>query len=64
MDLAEGQAIGHDRLTVRSSIRNDVGRVQQFSVLQSADAALASVCQQDARAECVLMKPTFVNERA
>src|SRR5262245_40754984 len=55
MELAEGEAVRHNRLPLRLSAGQDVRSVEQLLVAQTADRAAFAVGAQDTLAECLLM---------
>lgn len=54
--IAEGQAVGNDRLTLRLGIRHDMGRIKKSLMAQPAEGALTAVGFEDPLAEGVLMQ--------
>ncbi len=51
VDLADGHAVRHYRLTVGSPVRDDVGRVEQLDVAKAAQGTLRAVSGQHPGAE-------------
>ena len=55
VDLAETQAVDNNWFATFMRIADDVGRIKQTAVTQSANGAASFVCAQDATAELSLM---------
>ena len=63
MDLAHGQAVWDDRLSVGFPVLDDVGGIQQLDVPEPADRAAAVVGEKHLAAKHALMEAALVSAR-
>ena len=57
VNFAQAEAVGHDWLTVGSTVADDVRRVEELRVGDPADAAATTVGKQHLTTEHALMEP-------
>jgi len=59
MNLAERQAIGDNGQTQFISVRNYMGRIKQFGMLEPTDRTTAIIGMDDEFPKCILMQTSF-----
>ena len=59
VNLTQGESIGHDRVSARMAIREDVCCLQQLGVPKASHSTTLSIGLQDTSAELLLVHPSL-----